>query len=258
MGTHGLHYGFWQQNTKNAAEAIINTNNFVQQALQINNKDSVLDAGCGVGGTSIYIAEHTGAEVTGITLSEVQLQQARKLAEKTDLAEQVSFFKQDFTQTKFAGSTFTKIFGIESICHAQQKIDFLREAYRLMKKGGRLVVVDGFLEKKKLSNKEKEIYSKWLAGWGVPNLATTESFRRDLKKSGFKKIKYIDMFNKIKKSRDRIYRLGFFAYPLSWLFLKLGVFSKRMHKNTISILCQKKVFADSDNIATYGVFVAEK
>ncbi len=257
-GTNGLHYGFWYKDTKKPSEAILNTNRFVLKVLQIDKNDSVLDAGCGIGGTSVFIAENTGAMVSGITLSEVQIQQANQLASKSKSSKLLEFSKQDFTKTKFDDNSFSKIFGIESICHAHKKIDFLREAYRILKKGGKIAVVDGFLERQNLSDKENKIYSKWLYGWGVPNLATKESFQNDLKKVGFKKIKYYNMFNEIKKSRDRIYRLAFFAHPLSWIFQKLGIFSKKMHDNTISGICQKKVFSDSDNIATYGVFVAEK
>jgi cyclopropane fatty-acyl-phospholipid synthase-like methyltransferase len=68
-----LHYGFWYEDTKSLAEAILNTNNFVIEALAIESNDTILDAGCGVGGTSMHVAETTGATVEGITLSDVQL-----------------------------------------------------------------------------------------------------------------------------------------------------------------------------------------
>ena len=61
-----LHYGLWYEDTKNLAEAIRNTNRLVVDALTIDSKDTVLDAGCGVGGASIYVAETTGARVEGI------------------------------------------------------------------------------------------------------------------------------------------------------------------------------------------------
>lgn len=64
-----LHYGLWYDNTRSLAEAVGNTNKFILEALHIDADDRVLDAGCGVGGTSIYIAEVTGATVHGITLS---------------------------------------------------------------------------------------------------------------------------------------------------------------------------------------------
>lgn len=257
-GTDGLHYGFWEKNTKSHAESIINTTKFIAKCLKINKNDKVLDAGCGIGGSSIYLAKNYGAKVVGITLSEVQLKAANEKALKLGLQNQVKFAIQDFTKTNFNDKSFSKIFGLESICYSNKKIDFLKEAYRLLKKGGIITVADGFQVRTNLSDKEKEIYQKWLKGWIVPNLATVESFRNDLKKAGFKNIKYYDKFNEIKKTRDRIFRIGIFGYPFTWLSSNLGFFSKDMHENTKAMLCQKKVFSDSNNIATYGVFVAEK
>src|SRR5437868_6451338 len=133
-----LHYGFWYEDTKSLAEAILNTNRFVVDALAIDFKDTVLDAGCGVGGTSMHVAETTGAIVEGITLSDVQLKIARRRASKALAARLLNFSKQDFTKTNFRENTFSKIFGIESICYAHRKIDFLKEAYRILKPGGRI------------------------------------------------------------------------------------------------------------------------
>lgn len=257
-GTNGLHYGFWYDGTMKVSDAIYNTNEFIMDILKINKYDKVLDAGCGVGGTSIYIAEKTGSKVTGINISYKQIEHARRLATKSKAHNLLDFYNYDFTKTDFDDESYSKIFGIESICHAFEKIDFLREAYRILKKGGKIVVVDGFLRKENLTSREKEIYSKWLYGWGVPNLETLSTFRNDLKRAGFKNIKYYNKFDEIKKSRNRIFRFGFFGYPFSWILYKLGVINKRMHDNTISCMLQKKVFDNKDNIATYGVFVAEK
>ncbi|MCA1568603.1 MAG: class I SAM-dependent methyltransferase [Acidobacteria bacterium] len=81
-----LHYGFWYEDTNSLAEAVLNTNRFVIDAMAIDFNDIVLDAGCGVGGTSIHVAETTGAKVEGVTLSDVQLKIARKRVSKSPAA----------------------------------------------------------------------------------------------------------------------------------------------------------------------------
>lgn len=258
LSDKGMHYGFWGKNTKRLSDAVENENRFVSECLGINKDDVVLDAGCGVGGTTRFIAEEYRAKTFGITLSDVQLKIAKQKSLKSNAADLISFFKKDFTKTDFKDKSFSKIFGIESICHARNKLDFLKEAFRLLKKGGKISIADGFQVRSNLNNKEKKLYEKWLKGWAVPNLATLNSCYNDFKKAGFKKIKYYDNFNEIKKTRDRLYRLGFWNYPLSWFLYKLGIFSKNMHDNTISCIYQKEVFSDTNNIATYGVFVAEK
>jgi len=56
----------------------------------------VLDIGCGWGGLGLYIAEMTGAEVTGITLSTEQLQIANARAAEKNLAHRARFLLQDY------------------------------------------------------------------------------------------------------------------------------------------------------------------
>ena len=56
----------------------------------------VLDIGCGWGGLALYLAEHAGAQVTGITLSKEQLARARVRASEKDLSEQIDFRLQDY------------------------------------------------------------------------------------------------------------------------------------------------------------------
>jgi len=56
----------------------------------------VLDIGCGWGGLALYLAEYTGARVTGITLSKEQLALARVRASEKELGRAVEFRLQDY------------------------------------------------------------------------------------------------------------------------------------------------------------------
>src|SRR5262249_29778755 len=56
----------------------------------------VLDIGCGWGGLGLYIAEMTGAEVTGITLSTQQLQIANARPAEKNLAHRAQFLLQEY------------------------------------------------------------------------------------------------------------------------------------------------------------------
>ncbi|WP_454685125.1 class I SAM-dependent methyltransferase [Ancylobacter moscoviensis] len=57
---------------------------------------TALDIGCGWGGMGLYLAGHTGAQVTGVTLSQEQLGVARCRAEERGLAERADFRLQDY------------------------------------------------------------------------------------------------------------------------------------------------------------------
>ena len=56
----------------------------------------VLDIGSGWGGLALYLAERCGAQVTGITLSEAQLEYARRRAKNDGLTARVDFLDLDY------------------------------------------------------------------------------------------------------------------------------------------------------------------
>jgi len=58
--------------------------------------DRVLDIGSGWGGLGLYLAEMTGANVTGITLSTEQLQVSNARAAEKDLTRSAKFFLEDY------------------------------------------------------------------------------------------------------------------------------------------------------------------
>ena len=64
--------------------------------LLIEDGQRVLDIGCGWGGLGLYLAEHCGAKVTGVTLSEEQLKLAQGRAAERRLSESVEFRLQDY------------------------------------------------------------------------------------------------------------------------------------------------------------------
>jgi cyclopropane fatty-acyl-phospholipid synthase-like methyltransferase len=246
-----LHCGFWYEDTKNLAEAILNTDKFIVDVLAIDSNDTVLDAGCGVGGTSIHIAETTGAKVEGITLSDVQLRIARRRANSSPAAVKPNFSKQDFTETRFKENTFSKVFGIESICYAHRKIDFLKEACRIMISGGKIAVVDLFLTEETLTAQEMKIYANTIEGCAVPNLSTVAQFRESIERAGFRVVAFYDMANHIKKSSYKLYYRALLTYPFELLKARLQV-----GRVNFTPICQKAFF--DTGIGTYGVFVALK
>ena len=67
-----IHYGYWDEGVKSFPESLLRMNEIMMQTAVIQSTDLVLDAGCGVGGSSIYLASKLGCTVTGITLSQRQ------------------------------------------------------------------------------------------------------------------------------------------------------------------------------------------
>ena len=57
----GLHYGFWDKGTKSKKESLLNQYREVIRLLQPKSNELVLDAGCGIGGASLWLTKKTNA-----------------------------------------------------------------------------------------------------------------------------------------------------------------------------------------------------
>jgi cyclopropane-fatty-acyl-phospholipid synthase len=64
--------------------------------LLVGRDDRVLDIGSGWGGLGLYLAEMTGASITGVTLSTEQLQVSNDRAAEKNLAASAKFFLEDY------------------------------------------------------------------------------------------------------------------------------------------------------------------
>ena len=251
-----LHFGIWNRTTESKEESLLNLTKFVCKLLDIQPGDRILDAGCGVGGSSNYIASTYGVSTIGINISRLQLHKARQLAHHMKNRSLIKYYQQDYTKTFFPASSFTKIFGIESICHTPDKGKFLDEAYRLLKNEGKLVVADGFRKREDLNEMEKTLLRRFFKGWAVPNLETFDSFRQKLRSSQFSNINCHDITDNIGKSSWRIHRSAKRAYPILYLLTKLKFINNALFDHCEGAYTQKLLI--DRGILRYGVITANK
>jgi tocopherol O-methyltransferase len=195
--TLGMHYGFWDSNTKNRQQAIMNENEEVIRIGHITSNMRILDAGCGVGGTAIYIAQTTGASMWGISLDPQQIRLAKQYAQKRGAAPLTHFSTQDYTQTNFPDNFFDVVFGIESICYASPKNEFLEEAYRILKPGGTLVVQDGYISRPPKTPQEHRILKDFTWAWALPQMITNAQMCREMSRAGFIQNRSIDFTKEV-------------------------------------------------------------
>ncbi|MBD2485665.1 methyltransferase domain-containing protein [Planktothrix sp. FACHB-1365] len=100
----------------------------------------ILDVGCGIGGSSLYLADKFQAEVTGITLSPVQAKRATERALEAQLQTKTKFLVADALEMPFEANRFDLVWSLESAEHFPNKIKFLQESYRVLKPGGTLLM----------------------------------------------------------------------------------------------------------------------
>lgn len=251
-GSYAIHYGFWDKNTKNLEDALQNTNKFLADKAQIQKGDFVLDAGCGIGGSSIWLAKNLHANVTGIAISEKQIKEAKRLAQRINVHTLTKFYVMNYLKTDFKSNSFDVVWAIESVCHAEDKKDFIKEAYRLLKKEGILIVADGFIKRQPKNDAEHTILNDFNAGLALPNLASVDYFRRALKEVGFSQIRFWDKTIEVFPSSKRLYDMCKIGYPLAKVTEKLGITSPILTKNNLAGIAQYKAL--QIDLGVYGVF----
>ncbi|OUL19155.1 methyltransferase domain-containing protein [Nostoc sp. 106C] len=103
--------------------------------------ENILDVGCGIGGSSLYLAEKFHARATGITLSPVQAARATERAQELNLSARSRFLVADAQAMPFEDNTFDLVWSLESGEHMPDKTKFMHECYRVLKPGGMLIMV---------------------------------------------------------------------------------------------------------------------
>ena len=251
-----IHYGYWDEKVNSFPESLLRMNEIMIETAEIKSTDKVLDAGCGVGGSSIFMATVLGCKVTGITLSERQVQHAKENAAKKNVGGLVDFKAMDYSETDFPDASFDVVWGCESICYADDKEKFIKEAFRLLKPGGRLVVADGFVTD--FTNNENPIISQWADGWQVNYLESPERFQNFMQAAGFTDINYHNISKQASHSSRRLYRFYFLAkLYLLWKKVNFSKPATDMQKKNI-MACKYQYKGMKKGLWQYGIAVGKK
>lgn len=176
-GTYAVHLGMDEGDDVSHEQALLRTNAYVAERLGVRMGHRLLDAGCGLGGTSIWMARELGVDVTAINIVEHQLEHARRLAAEHGVADKVRFVKMDYAALEFEDSSFDAAWNIESFCHAVDPRRYLRDMARALAPAGRYGCLECFRVDRRASTDIDDL----CAGWMLPSLLTideaAEAFR---------------------------------------------------------------------------------
>lgn len=145
---------------------------------------TVLDVGCGIGGSSRILARDYGFAVTGITISP---QQVRRAQELTPPEVNAQFQVDDALALSFPDASFDVVWSIEAGPHMPDKAQFARELLRVLKPGGILVVADWNqrdVRQIPLNFWEKSVMRQLLDQWSHPAFSSIEGFSELLEATG--------------------------------------------------------------------------
>ena len=163
-GEH-IHHGYFLEPNDSKETAQTRLIELLLERSELPIGSTVLDVGCGIGGTTRYLAKHRGCRVTGLTISGRQVELARTLTTKEAGTGSLHDQPSEFTRLDNGGArfveldaekmgayfctapnqaTFDCVWISEAMSHLPDKRLFFRNASKLLDPGGKLVVADWF------------------------------------------------------------------------------------------------------------------
>lgn len=157
---------------------------------------TILDVGCGIGGSSLFLAEKFGAKVTGITLSPVQANRARERARAAGLETTTDFEVANALQMPFDDNSFDLVWSLESGEHMPDKLKFINECYRVLKPGGKLILATwchrSVSPQNPLSSYEQNQLADIYRVYCLPYVLSLPEYTEIVESSGFKDLRVDD------------------------------------------------------------------
>lgn len=249
--------GYFDETVKNFKQALQYQNEIFSGWLNIQTKEKVLDAGCGVGGSSIYLAKNIGCEVVGISIVPKQIKRCKENAIKHKVDNKTNFYLMDYHNMSFEDESFDVIWALESFCYALPKEKFIQEAFRVLKKGGRLLIVDLFQGKSLLSDKEHYLlYTKTMNPMAVESLDTIESVTNQIKEAGFTEWSSKNISKNVLFLKKRLQLISLMSFPFSKLGYLINWYSKREADSMLVGYYANKAYREK--LTLYGVIIAIK
>ncbi|MGH9775961.1 MAG: SAM-dependent methyltransferase [Candidatus Acidiferrales bacterium] len=180
-GKH-LHHGYWIRGDESKELAQVQLIEHLAEAARIRAGQKILDVGCGFGGSSIYLAKNYQADVTGITISPVQVAMATEAAALEGVV--AKFLLMDAEAMHF-DELFDLVWSVESVAHYQDVAKFFASVANLLKPGGTLALTDWFKKEDLAPRNFKKFIQPIERGMFV-EMHTMEDYATSLRASGLK------------------------------------------------------------------------
>lgn len=210
-----IHRAVWAPEITDREAAIHYVHTLISAYIAGTEAGRVLDIGCGVGGTILYLAERHSASFVGVTISPVQASWGNTYIEDSGLSGSCSVVPGDFCRKEILtdiGGGFDLAYVIEAFLHMSDPGCFFENAAASLRPGGILVVADDFLTPRGYAaehrTKARRMVDSFRKGWHAGSLVTPEVFSTWGKQFGFtvKKNDNLTPFLELDRPRDLLLR----------------------------------------------------
>ena len=226
----------------------------VQAELRCKVGDRLLDAGCGQGVVSSYLAQHYGLRVSGVTVVPFEVERAQARARRLGVDALTDYSTQDYSATTFADARFDGIYSTETLSHAYDMPKTLREFHRVLKPGGRVAFFEySIASLQRFDRHEQRVLELFMHDGAMQALPEFQPgrFCEQLQEAGFDDIAEQDVTRQMVPSLRRLQRL---AAPAVWVYRLFGI-EQRFLNTYCAYEAWKMV---QRGVLYYSIFTARK
>jgi tocopherol O-methyltransferase len=246
-GDH-IHHGYWIRGDESKELAQVQLMEHLAELANVQTGSTVLDIGCGFGGSSIYLAKKYKASATGITISPVQVEMARKAA--AGAQSDARFLLMDAESLDFS-QPFDLLWSVESISHYHDRRSFFTNAVKFLKPGGVFALTDWFKKAGLSATQERKFIEPIERGMFI-DLETMDDYESHLIASGLQIVQRQDLSRQCAKSWDLA--LDMIRDKSFWaLAAKMG---KDFVTNLRAFRAMRAGYTSGNFV--YGLFIARK
>lgn len=248
-GRH-IHHGLWE-GTESPSQAQQNLVDTLARLANIAAGDRVVDVGCGMGGSSLYLAM-LGAHVTGITLSPVQRCWAAAAARWRGLADRATFRRADAESIELPAASFDVVWSVECTEHLFDKPLFFRRAADWVRPGGRLAICAWLAGDAPHSPTVVQKVHDVCEGFLCPSLGTEDEYRSWITAAGFR-LEHVHDWTARVSDTWRICLQRVRRSRVRWL-------ARLAHRGSVDFLDRFDVILDAyqSGAMKYGCFIARR
>jgi tocopherol O-methyltransferase len=240
------------EGSESPSEAQLKLTQTLVREAGIRGGERVLDVGCGMGGSSIYLAKTLGCDVTGVTLSPVQRGWAAMAARLNGVGRKTRFLATDAETVQLEPESFDVVWSVECTEHLFDKPAFFRRVAEWLRPGGQVAICawqagDGRLS----ADAERQVYDV-CEGFFCPSLGSSEDYRGWFTDAGLQVERYLDWTSRVAQTWEICARRARFT-RVHWL-------ARWIDKDQLMFLdrFQTILRAYQSGAMTYGCWVAEK
>jgi cyclopropane fatty-acyl-phospholipid synthase-like methyltransferase len=208
QGGASIHRAVWAPGVTTRAAAMHHVDELLLSTLD-GQRPTVVDLGCGLGASLLYLASRTDLVGEGITISPRQVARATELIAAAGATDRVRCREGNYLALpEDLVGTADLAFSIEAFVHSPDADGYFREAARSLRHAGRIVICDDFLASPEppASRREARWLAEFRAGWHVASLLTVDQVSAIASAHGLHLVRDVDLtpYLELRRPRDRV------------------------------------------------------